>query len=256
MPDDERFCFVLSPIGEPLSETRRRADGILDEIIEPALKGFRVKRADHENAPGIITEQIINDTLDADLVVADLTDLNANVVYELAVRHVAGKPFIQIMEQGGKLPFDFEGVNTVYFEADLKGRRQAVKQLKTAAQKALEDPDIGNPIRRAVQRRSLQPVEGSDLAILTNEVQGLQEQMTSLQRRLSRNVPQEPTPGDLVLAGVPYVMPETYSANEVGQTERCTRCERKLTDDDKFTYLNDGTGFALVCLECAVKAGP
>ena len=33
-------CFVATPIGPKASDTRRSVDGILDEIIEPALREF------------------------------------------------------------------------------------------------------------------------------------------------------------------------------------------------------------------------
>jgi len=96
-----KFCFVISPIGEPESTDRRRSDGILDEVIKPGMgppDRYHVERADHDKSPGIVTESIIGKLLDADLVVADLTGVNPNVMYELALRHATGKPVVQIME--------------------------------------------------------------------------------------------------------------------------------------------------------------
>jgi hypothetical protein len=101
------FCFIISPIGNPESEERNRADGILDEIIRPALEPqYRVERADHDKSPGIVTEAIIGKLIDADLVVADLTGHNPNVFYELAIRHATGMPIVQVIESGNNLPFD------------------------------------------------------------------------------------------------------------------------------------------------------
>lgn len=251
--DKEQFCFVLSPIGEPVSETRRRADGILEEIIEPALDGFHVKRADHENAPGILTEQIVNDVLDADLVVADLTDLNANVVYELAVRHAVGKPFVQMMEHGGELPFDVEAVNTVYFHGDLKGRAQAVENLKEAAEKALEEPDLGNPIRRAVQMRGLRPQKGSELEVLVDAVRGLQEQMT----RLRRNRRQGESPGSSSVGKEisKLVREVDWFEDTSVEVQHCSVCRSRIEAGDEFAWKNDGSGWMAVCLQCAPSAG-
>lgn len=117
MPENtERVCFVIAPIGEPQSETRKRSDQILRCIICPAVesKGFTAVRADQISEPGIITNQIIQHTVNDPLVIADLTDRNPNVFYELAVRHAVRKPFVQIARYGEELPFDIAATRTVF----------------------------------------------------------------------------------------------------------------------------------------------
>jgi hypothetical protein len=153
----ELLCFVVCPIGDPASEHRRRSDGILREIIQPAVAelGFRVERADHDKSPGIVTDTIMSKVLDADLVVADLTGLNPNVMYEVALRHAVNRPVVQMIEQGNKLPFDIQGVNTIFFQATLEGRQEAVAHLKSAAAIAVKDTSIGNPVLRAFQFKAL-----------------------------------------------------------------------------------------------------
>ena len=49
--------------------------------------------------PGSITTQIVDQILTAALVVADLTGHNANVLYELAIRHVVRKPVVQLIQK-------------------------------------------------------------------------------------------------------------------------------------------------------------
>jgi hypothetical protein len=153
----KKFCFVLSPIGEYDSLERRRADGILDEVIRSAFEplGYRVERADHDVSPGRVTETIISKIIDADLVVADLTGFNPNVMYELALRHATGKPFIQLLERGGKLPFDVQDINTIFFTSDLAGRGEAIKKLTEAESKVAASLETGNPIRRTVDFKGL-----------------------------------------------------------------------------------------------------
>jgi hypothetical protein len=78
------LCFVISEIGASGSATRARADKIYDYVVEPAAKdaGFsRVVRADQLREPGMITTQIVDQLLEADVVVADLTGLNPNAFY-------------------------------------------------------------------------------------------------------------------------------------------------------------------------------
>src|SRR5207245_4822666 len=95
-------CFVISPIGEEGTEIRRRADRVFKHIIEPVVEecGYKAVRADQISKPGIITSQIIQHLAEDPLVIADLAGHNANVFYELAVRHVTRKPVIQITQLG------------------------------------------------------------------------------------------------------------------------------------------------------------
>ena len=95
-----KTCFVICPIGEEGTDIRERSDEILDEVITPAVTecGYESPvRADKISIPGIITSQIIQQIIDADLVIADLTKHNANVFYELAVRHCVQKPVILLI---------------------------------------------------------------------------------------------------------------------------------------------------------------
>ncbi|MGB6533065.1 MAG: hypothetical protein WBF33_33660 [Candidatus Nitrosopolaris sp.] len=111
-------CFVICPIGGENSETRRRSDQIFTHVIEKAVHKFDYFpiRADKEPRPGIITSQIIEHLLKDELVIADLTDGNPNVFYELAVRHAVKKPFIQIRELAYTIPFDIANLRTIPVE--------------------------------------------------------------------------------------------------------------------------------------------
>jgi len=54
--------------------------------------------------------------LDSPLVIADLTNHNPNVFYELGIRHSIGKPIIQLIKRGQKIPFDLAAIRTIEFE--------------------------------------------------------------------------------------------------------------------------------------------
>lgn len=177
-----KSCFVICTIGDPKSASRRRSDGILHQIIEPALghpDEYLVERADHDKTPGIVTESIINKILDSDLVVAELTDLNPNVMYELGVRHTVGKPVVQMMEIGEKLPFDVGGQHTVFYECDLAGRDDAIRDLKSAANMAEQVESLGNPVKRTVDIRNLQGTGQSDTQLLFQELQEIKAQLST-----------------------------------------------------------------------------
>lgn len=110
-------CFVIAPIGEMGSPTRSRSDQVLKYIIRPSLLelGFDAKRADELDKPGIITSQVIQHLVNAPLVVADLTERNANVFYEIAIRHAVRKPIIQIIDWKESIPFDVAATRVIKF---------------------------------------------------------------------------------------------------------------------------------------------
>ena len=132
MAEEEKICFVICPIGPENSEIREQSDKILKYIIRPAAKacGYRTVRPDKMPEPGIITDQIVEKLLQAHLVIADLTDYNANVFYELAIRHASRKPVIQIMRAGQRPPFDLYNVRTVAVDTDVSIAEQAVEQIE------------------------------------------------------------------------------------------------------------------------------
>ncbi len=114
----ESVCFVVSPIGDPGSAVRNRADAVFAAIIEPAVTrlGFTPLRADQIERPGLISIQMLNYLVRSPLVIADATGNNPNVLYEIGVRHAIGKPLIQIAEFGSKLPFDIESIRRIEFD--------------------------------------------------------------------------------------------------------------------------------------------
>jgi hypothetical protein len=132
-PTPKPSCFVISPIGDDGSPERRRADQVLRHLIEPAARraGYaKPQRADQISAPGIITQQVIQAVADADLVIADLTEHNPNVFYELAIRHGLQSPLVQLLESSERLPFDIAQMRTIKFDIhDLDSVEQAREQL-------------------------------------------------------------------------------------------------------------------------------
>src|SRR5579863_858084 len=126
----KRTCFVICPLGEADSETRKRSDDLFDLVISPALATyeFEVIRADRIPGSGIITNEIISLIQSAELCIVDLTDHNPNVYYECGRRHENDLPFIHMMaESAGALPFDLAGIRTVRYSLEDARRVQAIQ---------------------------------------------------------------------------------------------------------------------------------
>jgi hypothetical protein len=163
----KKTCFLIAPIGEEGSDIRQRSDKILKYVVEPPASeaGYEVVRADKIEKPGIITSQVIQYVLNSDLVIADLTGWNPNVFYELALRHAIRKPYIQIIGQGERIPFDVAGVRTLSVDhTDLDSVDKCKKDIGGQI-RALENSssDVESPVSVAVEieslKRSAQPVD-------------------------------------------------------------------------------------------------
>jgi hypothetical protein len=89
MPVDfDSECFFIAPIGGDNSDIRKRSDAIRDWVVKPAAKAaadLMTVRADDVGEPGQITAQAVQHCLRAKAAVADLTEGNPNVYYELSV---------------------------------------------------------------------------------------------------------------------------------------------------------------------------
>lgn len=145
-------CFIVGPIGdrlEPLgTEGRMRhenASQMWENVFEPACAAFGLApvRADKIAEAGEIPEQIFTYLRDADVVIADLTGGNANVMYELGLRHTRDKITIQIGEHE-RLPFDVNTIRTVKFKRSEAGLIDARNSLIEALRVALQG--TGSPV--------------------------------------------------------------------------------------------------------------
>lgn len=90
----DSICFYITPIGTEDSEERKHSDLFLSSLVEPAVSelNLRVVRADKIGQQGLITAQIIEHVKNSRLVIIDLSFLNPNVFYEMALRHACKMP--------------------------------------------------------------------------------------------------------------------------------------------------------------------
>ncbi|WP_197736618.1 hypothetical protein [Rhodanobacter sp. T12-5] len=147
-------CFYITAIGEEGSEQRKHSDLFVSAIVEPALEpfGLRLVRADAIDKPGTITRQIIDYILQSRLVIADLSFHNPNVFYELAIRHAARLPVVQIARTLERLPFDVNQMRTVRIDTTdiytLVPKMETHRaEISSQVRRAIEDPDsVDNPI--------------------------------------------------------------------------------------------------------------
>lgn len=191
-----RQCFVITPIGERDSQVRRSSDGLLDAVIKPSLDqlGFDVEAAHEISTPGSITRQIIERLLEADLVVANVTGLNPNVMYELAVRHALAEPIVTLKEEQTDLPFDIADERTIEFRDDMMGVEELRPELIDMVRRAMEEePD--NPVYRVAEAKVMRDVSVEDQDVGSYILERLDRLEAKIGRFADRKRPPGPQPG-------------------------------------------------------------
>lgn len=152
--DQLSICFIAAAIGEEESPTRTHADSVRRHIIDPVCGevGYTTVRADDITSAGMISSEVVSQLLGADLVIADLTELNPNVFYELAVRHVTSKPFVQIAERSTVIPFDVSNVRTLLYDlTDLDSVNETKARLTALLVEFRQsDTEVSNPLTSAL----------------------------------------------------------------------------------------------------------
>lgn len=151
-------CFVITPIGSEGSDIRKKAEGIISAVIEPVLVelDYEIFIPHKMTNPGSITSQVIQHIIEDELVIANLTGLNANVMYELAVRHAIRKPIVCIAENGTKLPFDVATERSIFYDDCMNGVNSAREALTKMIANATDcKQEINNPIYRAINEKNI-----------------------------------------------------------------------------------------------------
>jgi hypothetical protein len=191
---EKKIAFVISPIGKPDSIERKRSNQILKHIIKPIVTelGYETIRADDITSPGIITTQIIEHIIKDSIVIADLTDHNPNVMYELSLRHAIGKPVVQLICENQPLPFDVSGNRTIRLDhKDLDSVEQAKTDLKKCIAEVIKNPSlVDSPISQAINLDTLKqggnPV-GSALSNLTEMLGEVMSRLSSIEGKVHYN---------------------------------------------------------------------
>ena len=182
--------FVIGPVDSEGTETRKHADQLLSHIITPALSECgitNVERADRIESSGTITTEIVARLNEADIVVADLSEANANVYYELAIRHLIRKPFAQLIREGEEMPFDVSGIRTIRFDlGDLDSAAAAKEQLRSTVEAELKKSaeQIETPFTIAMDSLALRRTSGGESSPEFVEVARALSRLEDTQRRI------------------------------------------------------------------------
>ncbi|HEV8433218.1 MAG TPA: nucleoside 2-deoxyribosyltransferase [Thermoanaerobaculia bacterium] len=128
-------------------------NSVFSDIVQPAFLNYEVTRADTRLDERNILAKIMSGIDEADLIIADITKTNANVMYELGVAHALGKPTIMIAEDVETLPFDIRSYPVhEYGSARSQGPRLSALLRETGERHLEGGIRFGNPVADFVRR--------------------------------------------------------------------------------------------------------
>ena len=152
-----KTCYVSMPFGikpDPISGMPIDFDRVYHEAVKPAAEaaGLTCVRAD-ELVGALIQKSLLTAVLGSEVMIADITTTNPNVMYELGIRHAA-QSRITVLIKGGQqqIPFDIGYAKTVVYQLDNNGQLTAqealaLRQTLTAALRAgLDHAMVDSPV--------------------------------------------------------------------------------------------------------------
>ena len=112
-------------------------------------EGFSFSNASQEGNPQNILKDIIKPMYEADFIIADLTGLNPNVMYELGIAHCFGKKTIVItQDELSSLPFDLKQYRATNYDTYFKKFHDLILFLKGVLSDSVS---FGNPVTDAME---------------------------------------------------------------------------------------------------------
>ena len=147
------------PFGEKLDADGHVIDfdKIYQYIIKQAVEstGIRCLRCDEIAESGWIHADMFEQILKADVAVVDITSLNANVFYELGIRHaLVDAVTVLIRKKGTHAPFNIQGLRVIdYDPLDLASVDNAKRQIASFIQNGLRYRVTDSPIHQVLENR-------------------------------------------------------------------------------------------------------
>ena len=169
---DKPSCFVVMGFREktdPISGKTFDLDKSYRMLIKPAVEaaGATCVRADEIVHAEVIDVPMYEQLLQADLVVADLSTLNANAFFELGVRYaLRPRATVAIAESGFKNPFDTNHIATLPYEhlgkgIDAEEAERFKAQLTNLCRTLLNDKEPDSPVYTYIRDLQPPPVRGA-----------------------------------------------------------------------------------------------
>lgn len=148
----KKKCFVIMPFSTTKICSEEQWTDIFENTIKPAVEesGFNYKCFRANLVIGNIIKDILDNLNKSDIVIADMTDRNPNVFYELGVRHALRDATVLITQNMDDIPFDLQHYATLKYDwKTKKGREDFRERMKIVFSEIEKEPasiNITSPV--------------------------------------------------------------------------------------------------------------
>ncbi|NQY54761.1 MAG: DUF4071 domain-containing protein [Campylobacteraceae bacterium] len=170
------LCFVLMPFGIKKDDNNNEIDfnKIYNNFIKPSIIDAKLEpiRADEEQVGGIIHKAMYERLMLCDYAVADLSISNANIFYELGIRH-SFQPHctISIFEEKSILSFDISFLRSLPYDRELKELDKLKQQLTQKLLLAQKEKNTDSPLFQLVDGIKPSNIEHIKTDVFRNQVE-------------------------------------------------------------------------------------
>ena len=170
--------FVIMPLDSKLNSVYEK---LIKEPLE--LRGYTVRRADDSPQDQNILRTIVKGIWNADVVVTDLTQTNANVYYELGMAHALEKQTIQIVQNLDDVLFDLRPYYVIEYSTHFDKASDLTAELMQIFDRKKEDEyKFSNPVSDFIYRDLEGAVDSpNDVALHSSTDQEDDAQMGTLE---------------------------------------------------------------------------
>lgn len=124
-PDERTDVFVLMPFNAKMEKV------YANHIKKMAQElGLTMRRADEIFTPGPFMEKVWDGICEAQLILADCTQKNPNVFYEIGMAHTVGKKVVLITRSEKDIPSDIKHYDYIPYVYDPEGVDLLIEKLK------------------------------------------------------------------------------------------------------------------------------
>lgn len=151
-------CFVIQPFTDTYNKR-------FDDLYKPAIEaaGMTAYRVDQDSSATVLVEAIERNIKRAAVCLADITEDNPNVWYELGFAYAAGRPVVMVccddrQKTGKRFPFDIQHRAVVTYKTESPRDFQAFKESLTEKLKAMLQQ--GEVLEEMAEQASVAAVDG------------------------------------------------------------------------------------------------
>ncbi len=154
-------CFVIMPFAATFDDVYT----VIKSSVETALpaESIRCYRLDENAHAGRITDELLSAIRKATFCVADSTESNANVMWEIGFAMALKKPVIFLHQKSSQIPFDIQDMRAIRYERDALGKtlQQPLQNATAATISHYKLPTVNTPTAAAPAMARTYSITGS-----------------------------------------------------------------------------------------------